>query len=133
MASTPSIGTSGGEVAVFGEYLVGDIQISAVKSQSVLDPFGGSRPIPGAAITYQIVVTATGTGTALNAALRDAIPTDTAYVAGSLLLNGAALSDVADLDAGSFTATPAPAVSVALGDLTSAAGPQTINFRVTID
>ena len=36
------VGTSGGEVAVFGEYLVGDIQLSAVKSQSVLDPFGGS-------------------------------------------------------------------------------------------
>ena len=59
------VGTSGGDVAVFGEYLVGDIQISAVKSQSVLDPFGGSRPVPGAAITYQIVVTATGTGAAL--------------------------------------------------------------------
>ena len=63
------IGTSGGAASVFGEYLVGDIQISAVKSQSVLDPFGGSRPVPGAAITYQIVVTATGTGAALGAAL----------------------------------------------------------------
>ncbi len=80
-----------------------------MKSQSVLDPFGGSRPIPGAAITYQIVVTATGTGTALNAALRDAIPTDTAYVAGSLRLNGAPLTDGADADAGAFVATPHPA------------------------
>ena len=64
------VGTSGGTVSVYGEYLVGDIQISAVKSQSVLDPFGGSRPVPAAAITYQIVVTATGTGAARNAALQ---------------------------------------------------------------
>ena len=96
------IGTSGGQAAVFGEYLVGDMQVSAVKSQSVLDPFGGSRPVPGAAISYQIVVTATGTGTALGAALTDAIPADTTYVAGSLSLNGAPLTDAADGDAGSF-------------------------------
>jgi uncharacterized repeat protein (TIGR01451 family) len=127
------IGTSGGEVAVFGEYLVGDIQISAVKSQSVLDPFGGNQPIPGAAITYQVVVTATGAGAALGATLRDAIPTDTTYVPGSLLLNGASLSDATDVDAGSFAATPAPGIAVGLGDLTAAAGPQTIVFRVTIN
>ena len=68
-ASTPSSARAAARRAVFGEYLVGDIQVSAVKSQSVLDPFGGSRPVPGAAITYQIVVTATGTGAALGAAL----------------------------------------------------------------
>jgi uncharacterized repeat protein (TIGR01451 family) len=127
------IGTSGGEAAVFGEYFIGDIQLSAVKSQAVLDPFGGTQPIPGAAITYQIVVTPTGTGTALGAALRDAIPAATTYVAGSLSLNGAPLTDGVDADAGSFTAIPSPGVTVALGDLASAAGPQTIVFRVTIN
>lgn len=127
------IGTSGGEVAIFGEYLIGDIQVSAVKTQAVLDPFGGNQPIPGAAITYQVVVTATGTGAAIGAALRDAIPAATTYVAGSLRLNGAPLSDAADGDAGSFTAAPAPGVTVALGDLTAAAGPQTIVFQVTIN
>jgi uncharacterized repeat protein (TIGR01451 family) len=126
------IGTSGGSAALFGEYLVGDIQISAVKSQSVLDPFGGDRPVPGAAITYQIVVTATGTGTALGAALTDAIPAATTYVGGSLTLNGAPLTDAADGDAGSFTSAPA-SVGVSLGDLTASTGPQTIVFRVTID
>jgi len=127
------VGTSGGTVSVYGEYLVGDMQISAVKSQSVLDPFGGSRPVPAAAITYQIVVTATGTGAARNAALRDAIPTDTTYVVGSLRLNGAPLTDGADADAGAFVLAPTPGVTVNLGDLTAAAGPQTINFQVTID
>jgi uncharacterized repeat protein (TIGR01451 family) len=127
------IGTSGGRAAVFGEYLVGEIQISAVKSQTVADPFGGSRPVPGATITYQIVVTATGSGTALGAAFTDPIPASTSYVAGSLALNGAALTDAADADAGRFAATPAPAVNVVLGDLTAAAGAQTVVFRVTID
>ena len=127
------VGTSGGQAAVFGEYFVGDIQLSAVKSQSVLDPFGGTRPVPGAAITYQIVVTPTGTGAALGAALSDAIPANTTYVPGSLSLNGAPLTDTADGDAGSFTAVPSPSVGVTLGDLTAAAGPQTIVFRVTID
>ena len=70
------VGTSGGVGAVFGEYLVGDIQLAAVKSQTVLDPFGGSQPVPGAAIRYQVVVTATGTGTAVGAALTDAVPAE---------------------------------------------------------
>ena len=126
------IGTSGGQAAVFGQYLVGDILLSAVKSQAVQDPFGGSQPIPGAAIAYQIVVTATGTGTALGVAFNDTIPASTTYVAGSLRLNSAPLSDAADGDAGSFALGPAR-VAVTLGSLTSAAGPQTIDFRVTIN
>ena len=126
------IGLSGGEVAVFGQYLVGDILLSALKSQAVLDPFGGNQPIPGAAITYQIVVTATGTGVAMGVAFTDPIPGSTTYVAGSLRLNGAPLTDAADADTGSFVLAPAR-VAVGLGNLTSAAGPQTIDFRVTIN
>ena len=126
------IGTSGGRAAVFGQYLVGDILLSAVKSQAVSDPFSGTQPIPGATITYQVVVTATGTGAALNAVFGDPIPASTTYVAGSLRLNGTPLSDAADGDVGSFVAAPAR-VAVNLGDLTSAAGPQTIDFRVTIN
>jgi uncharacterized repeat protein (TIGR01451 family) len=126
------IGTSGGQAAVFGRYLIGDILLSAVKSQAVQDPFGGSQPTPGASITYQIVVTATGTGIALGAALTDPIPASTTYVAGTLRLNGTSLTDAPDADAGSFALGP-PRVAVNLGDLTAAAGPQTIDFRVTID
>jgi uncharacterized repeat protein (TIGR01451 family) len=126
------IGMSGGEIAVVGDYLIGDILLSAVKSQAVLDPFGGNQPIPGAAIAYQVVVTATGTGVALGTAFTDPIPASTTYVAGSMRLNGAPLTDAPDADAGSFVLGPAR-VAVSLGDLTSAAGPQTIDFRVTIN
>jgi uncharacterized repeat protein (TIGR01451 family) len=117
---------------VFGEYLIGDIQLSAVKAQTVQDPFGGTQPIPGATITYQVVVTATGSGTALGAALTDEIPASTTYVAGSLTLNGAPLTDTADGDVGAFATGPAR-IGVNLGDLTAASGPQTIAFSVTID
>ncbi len=126
-------GTSGGEAAVFGEYLVGAVQLSAVKSQTVLDPFGGAEPVPGAAIRYEIVVTATGSGTAVGALLTDAIPANTTYVAGSLALNGTPLTDAADADSGSFATAPSARVAVSLGDLTAAGGPQTVVFRVTID
>jgi uncharacterized repeat protein (TIGR01451 family) len=126
-------GTSGGQAQIYGEYLVGAVNVSAVKSQTVTNAFGSAEPVPGATIAYHVVVTATGSGTAAGAAFRDAIPANTTYVAGSLKRNGAALTDAADADTGAYVATPAPAVTVALGDLTQAGGAQTIEFAVTIN
>jgi uncharacterized repeat protein (TIGR01451 family) len=126
-------GTTRGDAVLFGEYLVADILLTAVKSQSILDQFAGARPLPGARINYQIVVTASGSGTATAAGFSDLIPANTTYVAGSLELNGAALSDSADGDAGTFVSAPAPQVRVSLGDLSGASGPQTIEFAVTIN
>jgi hypothetical protein len=63
----------------------------------------------------------------------DAIPANTTYVAGSLALNSAALSDSTGNDAGEYSTTPAPRVLVSLGNLTAASGPQTIAFAVTIN
>ena len=126
-------GTTGGDSVLFGEYLVADVQLTAVKSQTILDQFGGARPLPGARINYQIVVTPSGSGTATNAAVNDLIPANTTYVANSLQLNGAALSDTADSDAGTFVSAPAAEVRVTLGNLTSASGAQTVQFAVTIN
>jgi len=126
-------GTTGGDAVLFGEYLVADVALSAVKSQTILDQFGGARPLPGARINYQIVVTRTGSGTATAAALNDLIPANTTYVAGSLQLNGATLTDTADGDAGAFVSAPAPEVRVTLGNLTGASGAQTVQFAVTIN
>lgn len=129
------VGTTGADSDATGEYIVSDITIAAVKTQVVADPFGGTRPVPGARITYQIVVSATGTGTATGAVFADNIPANTTYVAGSLRLNAATLTDsAADADAGAFVTSPAPArVRVQLGNLTQAAGPQTIQFTVQIN
>jgi uncharacterized repeat protein (TIGR01451 family) len=126
-------GTTGGDAVLFGEYLVADVQLTAVKSQTIVDQFGGARPLPGARINYQIVVTPSGSGSATAVAFGDRIPANTTFVAGSLQLNGATLSDTADGDAGTFVSAPAPEVRVTLGNLTSASGPQTVTFAVTIN
>ena len=126
-------GTTGGDAVLFGEYLVADVLLTAVKSQTIVDQFAGARALPGARINYQIVVTASGSGTAAATGFSDLIPANTTYVAGSLELNGAALSDSADADAGTFVSAPAPQVRVTLGDLSGASGPQTIEFAVTIN
>jgi len=128
------VGTTRAEVTLFGEYQVQGLQLIAAKSQTIADQFGASRPIPGARINYQIVVTPSGTGTALAAMFSDAIPANTTYVAGSLELNNTALTDTGGADdAGEYTTAPSPQVRVTLGDLTSASGPQTVEFAVTIN
>ena len=126
-------GTTGGDSVLFGEYLIADVQLTAVKSQTIVDQFGGARPLPGARINYQVVVTPSGSGNATAAAFTDLVPTNTTYVAGSLRLNGAPLSDGADADAGTFVSAPAPEVRVTLGNLAGGSGPQTIEFAVTIN
>ncbi len=127
------IGATTGEAAVFGEYVVSDAQVAVVKAQAVLDPFGGTDPIPGATITYTITVQVTGTGTATASTLRDVIPTYTSYVANSLTLNSVALSDAIDADAGELDTAGTPTIVVRLGDLNLASGIQTVEFQVTID
>lgn len=126
------LGGTGGDGAATGEYLAADIAVAALKSQVVNDPFGTATPVPGARIVYQVVITATGSGTAAGAAFLDLVPADTTYVPGSLALNGTPLTDADDSDAGRFESSP-PAVRVSLGDLTESAGPQTVSFAVTID
>lgn len=126
-------GTTTGAATDIGEYVVADVQIGVVKSQLVSDPLGGNAPVPGATIRYTITVDVVGTGTATASALSDPIPTYTSYVVNSLSLNGVALTDVSDADAGEFYTSAAPLVEVQLGDLTLADGTQTIEFEVTID
>lgn len=127
------IGSTGGESQDTGEYLVSDVQVSVTKAQLVNDPFGGNEPVPGATLTYSIVVTVNTSGTATGSIVRDAIPAFTSYVPNSLTLNGTALSDLADTDEGEFDATGVPSVVVRLGDLTQASGAQTVEFQVLID
>ena len=55
----------------------------------MLDPFGGSSPVPGAVITYTVTMTLAGSGTITGAQIDDAIPANTTYVADSLTLDTA--------------------------------------------
>jgi uncharacterized repeat protein (TIGR01451 family) len=127
------VGTTGADGEATGQYLVSGVAVNAVKSQVVVDQFGGARPVPGARVSYSIAVSATGTGTATGAVFSDDIPANTTYVPGTLRLNGAALTDATDVDAGDFSTTPAARVRVSLGNLTQASGSQTIEFAVTIN
>lgn len=127
-------GTSGANDSDTGEYIVSDVRLDLVKSASVVDPFGTAVPVPGAQITYAIVITPSGSGTASLSTFNDRIPANTTYVAGTLRLNGAPLTDAPDADAGQLvTLGSDPAINVSFGDLTSASGPQTVEFTVTID
>jgi uncharacterized repeat protein (TIGR01451 family) len=127
------VGLSGALAASTGQYRVAGITVSAVKTQTVVDQFGGSRPLPTARINYTVTVQATGTGNAANAVFNDNIPANTTYVPGTLRLNSTLLSDTAADDAGEFISTPGPRVRVTLGTLTQASGTQTIQFAVTIN
>ena len=127
------VGTTGADGEATGEYLVAGIAVNALKSQAVVDSFGGTRPLPGARINYTIVVSATGSGSAASSVFTDNIPANTTYVPGTLRLNSAAQTDAVDADAGDFSATPIARISVQLGTLTQASGSQTIQFAVTIN
>lgn len=127
------IGTTGATATVFGEYLVDDVAINVVKSQVVEDPDGGDEPVVGATITYTITVEVVSAGIATAAVISDPIPTWSIYEPNSITLNGAAITDASDGDAGEYDVSATPTVVVRLGDLTQADGLQTIVFQVTIN
>jgi uncharacterized repeat protein (TIGR01451 family) len=106
--------------------------LSLNKTVTVLDQWGGTVPIPGATLRYTIVATTSGGGTANNVVISDPLPLNTVYIANSLKLNNTALTDAADIDAGDVGATTPNAVTVKLGNLTSASPIQTITFEVKI-
>lgn len=126
-------GANGGQTNAAGEYQVSDNQVVLTKSATVTGVAGSTAAVPGARITYQIVVNVSGSAPATNFVLTDAIPAGTTFAGGSLLLNGLALSDAADADAGEFQGGATPGVRVSLGNLTQVIGPQTIAFTVTIN
>ncbi len=127
------VGTTGAAAAATGEYLVSEVTVSIVKTALVSDPFGGSQPIPGATVTYTLNVEVTDSGTATAVVVTDPVPANTSYVAGTLSLNAAALTDGGGDDAGEIDTAVTPTVTVRLGDLTQASGVQTIEFSVVID
>lgn len=106
--------------------------VSLEKSAAIVDLFGGSSPLPGATVTYTIVTKVTGTGTAEGVHVVDVIPTGTTYVTGSLKLDGSALTDAADTDAGTAGST---GIDVALGDLveTTSTTQKTVSFMVKVN
>ena len=128
-------GTRDGKHSSSGKYTVSSVSVTIAKAVIVYsDPFNGTvnpKAKQGAILRYSITVTATGSQTALNVVITDPIPTNTTYSAGTLKLNGVALTDAADADVGQVVGVPVT-LTVNLGNLTSASAVQTITFDVTI-
>jgi uncharacterized repeat protein (TIGR01451 family) len=129
------VGTTGADDSAQGVYEVTDVTLAIVKSSAVADLFGGSSATPGATITYTLVVTVTGSGSADDVVVSDAIPANTTYVAGSMTLNTVAQTDLDDppTDDADFNVTTAGAITIALGTLPGGGPAQTVTFAVTID
>lgn len=127
------IGGTGASAGTRGTYAVSNVQISVVKSATVVDPRNGNRPVTAAVITYQIDVQVTGSGTAQAVVFNDPIPENTTYRPNSLRLNGTLLSDAADSDVGDVGITTTDSITVYLGNLAANSPAQTIIFDVTID
>jgi uncharacterized repeat protein (TIGR01451 family) len=128
------IGSSQGSRTTAGSYVILSVNlVNLVKASVVLDPYGGSRPQPGATIRYTLTATVTGAGTANNVVVSDAVPMNTTYLPGTIRLNGAPMTDAVDADAGNFGSTAPNTVTVNLGNLTSASPAQVITFEVRIN
>jgi len=124
------IGSTGARDAGSGFFRVQASDVNLVKSATIIDPFGGAEPVPGAVIVYQLVATTVGTADLANLAISDDVPADTTYKPESITLEGAPLSDAAnDGDAGSFDGG---SIAVALGTVPGGQT-RTITFQVTID
>ncbi|WP_293884299.1 hypothetical protein [Sphingomonas sp.] len=123
------IGTSTGVGRDKGFYIVSAATVSFVKSATIADPFGGTRSVPGSVITYTLVATVSGSGALSNLAVTDPIPAATTYVVGSLTLQGAALTDATDSDAGEFSGT---AIAARFGGV-AAGQTRTVTFKTKIN
>ena len=129
------VGLSGGQADSRGSYIIVALsaQVAILKSAVVVDSFGGSQPVAGATITYELSVIATGTGVTNDVVISDVIPLNTTYNPGTLMLNGTPVTDAADGDSGDMGDTTPGAVTVSLGDVAVGGPGQTITFTVTIN
>jgi len=103
--------------------------VSLVKSAEISNPNGDDEAVPGATVTFSIVASVSGTGSVDDLVVADTIPTGTTYVASSLTLDSASLTDGADADEGEASGA---GIEVDLGTV-AGGDSHTIEFSVTID
>ena len=133
-----SRGDAGGDAVVGGtsaastaarQIIAVSVGVELIKSQSVQDADGGNAPVPGSIITYSLTARVFGAAPIDDAVVSDVIPVGATFVPGSLTLDGVALSDAADADAGAFDGA---AIRVNLGGL-AAPAERFVSFQVRID
>jgi uncharacterized repeat protein (TIGR01451 family) len=127
--SNAVVGTTTASGRDDGFYIVNAATVAFVKSATVLDPFGGSKSVPGAIITYTLVATVSGSGTLNNLAVADPVPASTTFVPASITSQAAPVTDATDADAGEFAAN---AVTVRFGNVPGGQT-RTVTFKVRIN
>jgi hypothetical protein len=126
------IAQTNGQNATTGTYVVSTATVSVVKSSTISNATNvnganiSTSPIPGAKVTYSIVVTVGGSGTVTGLKVVDAVPTNTTYVANSITLDSAPVTDAVGFDAAGNK------LNLSVGDLT-APSTKTVTFAVTIN
>lgn len=124
------VGAGGPQGAGAGAYLVSTVAVGIAKSVSaVTDPLGGVLVMSGSVLTYRLVLTVAGTGTATNLVVSDPLPESLSFVAGSITVDGAARTDAADADDSSFGANTLQVLFPSLTAPTS----RVIQFKATVN
>lgn len=123
------VGPGGGMAVASGGIVASASTVTLVKWASVADPFGGSTASPGATITYGIRALVSGSAMIDGLVVTDAIPANTRYLANSLTLESAPVSDAPGDDAGEASAA---GVAVNLGSLPAGTS-RTVTFAVQIE
>ena len=124
------VGLSGGTANALEALVASLAQVTLTKSAAIADPYGGANPVAGAVVTYSIVAHTTGSGTASGLVITDAFPAGTTYRAGTVTLNGVALTDAADGDAATVSST---GIAVSLGNVAGGSADKTVTFQVKIN
>lgn len=123
------VGTSGATGNGLDSLVASLASVALSKSAVILDPFGGSQPVPGAVITYTLSAAVSGSGQVSNLHVTDVIPAGTSYQIGTLTLDASALTDATDADAGEASSA---GIDVDLGIVT-AGTTKVVKFNVTIN
>ena len=110
--------------------VVGDAAL-LVATKTVTDENGGDA-IAGDTVLWEIIVRNDGARSASDVVVSDVVPADTIFIAGSITLDAAALTDALDTDEADFNLTAADTVTVSLGSL-AAGTSATVTFRCTLD
>ncbi len=126
------VGGSQATSTVIGSYIVSGFAVAIAKSVLLVqDPKGGNLIMPGSVLTYRLVLSVTGAGTANNLTVSDPLPLETTFIAGSIKVNGVTRTDAVDADNADYT--PATrTVSARFGNTLSPAT-QTVDFQVTVN
>ena len=123
------VGSSSGQDDALGSLIARTSAVSLTKSFTILDPIGGSQPVPGAIVTFSIRADVGGSGQVSSLRVTDPIPAGTTYVPGSLTLEAAPLTDAADADAGTASAA---GIDVNLGTQNGGSS-RTVTFKTKIN